>query len=428
MPMRHLAPLLLLYLVLLLPCLTVSGQSADPDSEWPRFRGPAGDGTWNSPSLPDDLTLITPKKLWSTPLGAGYGGITISDECVYVMDRVKNPTEVERIHCFDVPTGRLLWQHTYPVTYDNLEYGSGPRASVTIHDGKAYTLGALGHTHCLDATTGKIVWSIDTRKTFNAEPPRWGFAASPFIWKDTVILHIAAQPGGTLLALDSATGTERWRSGNDPAGYSTPLVIQLEGHSEPQLIQWSPQHVLSLHPDTGKENWRFPYDIQYGVSIAQPLFQDGLLLVSGYWHGTRTLRLGTDPTTTPVLEWSQEKTHRGLMSQPLYKDGIVYLLDRSEGLLAFELATGEILWKDDHHFTPKDRNPQISLVWASQPRNIAAGLNANGELFFAKLNSDEYVEFSRHQIIGKTWAHPAFTSNRIYARSDTEISAWQLWD
>ena len=34
------------------------------------------------------------------------------------------------------------------------------------------------------------------------------------------------------------------------------------------------------------------------------------------------------------------------MSQALCKDGICYLLDRSNGLTAFELATGKILWQD----------------------------------------------------------------------------------
>lgn len=420
-------PSLLLWLLQLGVPLFGFGQPEDP--EWPRFRGPSGNGGWNTPTLPADLTAITPKKLWSIPIGAGYGGITVSQGRVYVMDRIKTPEEQERIHCLDATTGAQLWQHTYAVTYDNLEYGSGPRASVTIHDGKAYTLGALGVANCLDAATGEVVWSVDTRTTHQAEPPRWGYAASPFIWKDTVILHVAAQPGGTLLALDRVTGAEKWRSGEDPAGYATPSIVHLPSDpSNPQLIQWSPKHVLSFQPDTGKENWRFPYDIQYGVSIAQPLFHDGMLLVSGYWHGTRTLRLAPAPSAPPTLVWSEEKTHRGLMGQPLYKDGIVYLLDRSDGLFAFELATGKLLWKDNHHFTPKDRNPHISLVWASEPQGIAAGLNANGELFFARFNSDEYEELCRHQIIGKTWAHPAFTHNRVYARSDTEIAAWQLWD
>jgi len=404
----------------------VSGAgSSAADLEWPRFRGPQGDGAWNSKSIPKDLAELSPKKLWSQEIGAGFGGVTVAGGRVYLMDRIKAPEEVERILCHDAATGELIWNHSYAVKYDNLEYGSGPRASVTLHRGVAYALGALGMLHALDAASGDVLWQIDTRAEFDAEPPRWGLAASPFIWKDTVILHLGAKPGGSLICLELATGKEKWRYGNDPAGYATPMLIQHE--NKEQLIQWGPEHVASVNPDTGEEHWKFAYPIQYGVSIAQPLFKNHLLLVSSYWHGTRAIRLGTD-IKNAALEWSQEKVLRCLMSQPLYKDGVVYLLDRTEGVIAFRLDNGEILWKDGHQFTPRDRNPQISLVWADEPRNIACGLNASGELFFAQFTSDEYLELSRHQIIGKTWAHPAFTHNTVFARSDSELAAWQLWE
>ena len=29
------------------------------------------------------------------------------------------------------------------------------------------------------------------------------------------------------------------------------------------------------------------YPVKYGVSIAKPIFSDGVIIVSGYWHGTR---------------------------------------------------------------------------------------------------------------------------------------------
>ncbi len=393
--------------------------------DWPRFRGAQGNGSWNPPSLPADLTTLEPKQLWSQKVGGGYGGVTVSDGRVYLMDRQTTPEEVERVLCFEAKSGEPLWTHAYPVRYENLSYGNGPRASVTIHDGKAYTLGARGMALCLDAKTGAMLWQKDTMKDSGAEIPEWGFAASAYIWQDTIFLHVGAKPSGTILALEASTGRERWRAGDDPAGYCTPFVIEQQG--QPQLIQWSPLHVLSFNPNTGAENWRFPYKIQYGVSIAQPIFHENILLVSGYWHGTRALRLG--PGIKDMnLAWSQEKLLCGLMSQPLCKDGTVYLLDKAHGLTAFTLETGDILWRDDHQVTPKDRNPQVSLVWADESKNVAAGLNALGELIFMRLTPEKFEELSRHQVVGKTWANPAFTRNEIFARSDTELTAWRLWE
>lgn len=393
--------------------------------DWPRFRGPEGDGTWNPRGMPADLLGLRPRQLWKQKIGGGFGGVTVSDGHAYVMDRQTAPEEMERVLCFDAATGEKNWEHSWSATYGSLDYGNGPRASVTIHHGLAYALGATGHAACLDAKSGKVKWQVDTVKQHGAVVPTWGFAASPFIWKDMVLLHVGAADGGSVLALDQGTGALRWRGGSDPAGYCTPVVFETPGGE--QLITWGPEHVESLSPDNGKSNWRFPYKITYGVSIAQPIFHEGILLVSGYWHGARALALG-EGSPEPRLAWSEEKVLCGLMSQPLYKDGFVYLLTKGDGVVCFKLSDGAVRWRDGHELTPKERNPQMSLVWADGAKGIACGLNAVGELVFARFSPEKMEEICRHQIVGKTWAHPAFTRNRVYARSDSEIVGWELWE
>ncbi|HAL70530.1 MAG TPA: hypothetical protein DCP71_02010, partial [Verrucomicrobiales bacterium] len=261
----------------------------------------------------------------------------------------------------------------------------------------------------------------DTVKAHGAQMPTWGFAASPVLDGNNVLLHVGAMPDGSVLALDKSSGQVLWRGGADPAGYCTPEIITHAGQR--QLIAWGPEHIQSLNPETGATLWTYPYKITYGVSIAQPLYRDGILLVSGYWHGTKALRLDAQPS----LLWENEKDMCGLMSAPLYKDGIVYLLDKTKGLQGIELTTGKILWSDANTLTPKDRNPQMSLVWLRESEGLAALLNASGELVYLRLKAEGFDDLARHQIIGKTWAHPAFVGNRIYARSDTALVAWRLW-
>ena len=230
--------------------------------------------------------------------------------------------------------------------------------------------------------------------------------------------------GGCILALDKKTGREIWRAGDDPAGYSTPEIVTHAGR--PRLIQWGPEHVQSFDPDTGAAEWRHPYKVTYGVSIAQPLFAGGIVVVSGYWHGSKAFRLGGDPREAKLI-WENEKELCGLMSAPLHKNGRGYILEKSKGLTCFDIATGKVLWADDNQLSPADRNPQFSLVWLDEARDLIALLNANGELVYARLTAAGAEELARHQIIGKTWAHPAFAGNRIFARSDTELAAWELW-
>ena len=100
--------------------------------------------------------------------------------------------------------------------------------------------------------------------------------------------------------------------------------------------------------------------------------------------GLKTIRLGDTPTNAK-LAWEENKCLRGLMSQPLSRDGHVYLLDKQYGLTCFELQTGKKLWDDANQTTPRGRNPQATLVWLGDT-DRAILLNEEGELILTRRN------------------------------------------
>lgn len=390
--------------------------------DWPRWRGPRGDGTWQGPKLAEAFPVEGLRERWKQPVGGGYSGVIVADGRTFIMDRQPEPEELERILCFDAETGKKLWTHSYAVHYGTLDYGSGPRAAPTVFDGCVYALGAVGHVHCLAAQTGAVIWSHDCVAEYQAKIPEWGFAASPLIWNDLVVIHVAAQPDGCYIAFDRRDGRERWRCSSDPAGYATPIIAEHGG--SPQMVGWTPEHVLGIALETGRVEWAFPYKVTYGVSIATPIFQKGLVFVSGYWEGSKAIRFGAMPGQVE-LAWENSDTLRGLMSQPLYRDGHGYLLDKRFGLTCFELETGRKLWDDGNRMTPRGRNPQATLVWIGD-RDRSLVLNSDGELIMASLNRSGYEETSRTKLIGPTWAHPAYAGSSIYARDDQQVICAEL--
>src|SRR5688572_506964 len=111
--------------------------------DWPRWRGPRGDGTWNAPAVPDTWPEGGPPVVWQQAIGPGFSGISVTGGRVFTMDRLKD-TQEERVVCLDEKTGELVWEHRYATDYKGLDYDKGPRCTPTIHDGRVYTLGAVG--------------------------------------------------------------------------------------------------------------------------------------------------------------------------------------------------------------------------------------------------------------------------------------------
>ena len=395
--------------------------------DWPRWGGVRGDNSWQAPKLPDKWPTKGLSRVWKQSIGGGYGGVAVAGGRVYVMDHLKMPEEVERVLCFDAATGQPLWKHAYLVKYGKLDYGNGPRATPTIHEGRVYTFGAVGHACCLNAKDGKPVWEVDFVRDRKAVLPDWGLAASPVVWKQTVILQPGVRPDGGFVALDLNTGKEVWRTGTDPAGYATPILINAP--SGPQLVCWTPERVLGANPDTGKIAWKVAYHMQYGVSIATPIYHENLVFISGYWDGSKCIRLGKRAEEAELV-WTENRFLRGLMSQPLYREGHVYSIDKQYGLTCFRLQTGKKLWDDKHQVSPRGQNPQATFVWIGDG-DRAIILNELGDLILARLNPTGYQEQSRTRIIEPSessplWAHPAYAGDHVYARNETELVCVRL--
>lgn len=396
--------------VLLVSTLVAVAAEPVADGDWPQWHGPARSNLWRNSKLPTSFATAGPKVLWRQPIGGGYGGIAIAGGRVYVMDRQTKPQEVERVLCLDFDTGKTNWVHEYPVNYSGIDYGNGPRATPTVHDGRVYTFGAKANLFCLDAATGKVIWQHDGMKEFRARVPMWGHACSPLIDGERLIVQMGADDG-CLMALDRKSGKLLWRTLQDEPGYSSPVRIDVGRRK--LVIMWTPENVHGVDAVTGERVWSVPHKVTYGVSITDPIWHDGVLLVSEYWNGSVALRLdenGENPRTI----WDGKRL-RMLMATPLVRDGHAYCLDRQNGLMCVELKTGKIKW-DGCRISPDKRNPHASLTWTADGRALA--LNEKGEFIQLRLSPTRFAEISRTKLFTGSWAHPAYARGRIVVREE----------
>ena len=421
--------------VFLLFVVVVCGVWVSPilSADWPQWRGPSRDGVWSETGIVERFDARGLPIKWRAAIGSGYNGPTVADGRVFVMDRVTEPSQQERIHSFDAQTGERLWSYAYDCSYERVEYKAGPRASVTISDGRAYALGTMAHLHCLDAKSGQLLWARDGQKEYRARVPVWGVAGAPLVENDLVIVPMGGQDGACLIAFDKATGEERWRALADPLSYSAPIIIEQAGTRV--LVYITGRRIVGLDPRTGRLYWEHPFlPKNMVITVATPVFDGEHLIATSFYDGMLLLKVHQDRLAVEQLWRRRGASERDTdalhccISTPIIQGDHIYGVDSYGELRCLVLKTGDRLW-EDLTATPKARWSNIHMI---RNGNCVWMLNERGELVISQLSPTGFHEISRAKLIdatqaqldqrgGVTWSHPAFANKRVYTRNDKEL-------
>jgi outer membrane protein assembly factor BamB len=410
--------------------------------DWPQWMGPQRDNVWRETGVIEKFPAGGPKIVWRTPIAAGYAGPAVAGGKVFITDRVlgqgaTNPDDpfdttqkiasTERVLCLDQKTGKILWQHEYDCPYQ-ISYPAGPRCTPLVHEGKVYTLGAMGDLICFEADTGKIVWQKNLPREYKTKPALWGYAAHPMI-DGKKLITLAGGEGSHVVALNKDTGQEIWKAGSQPEqGYSPVLITEAAGQR--QMIVCGPRAIYAVNPETGKQYWRTPFATDSGCVVMTPIRSGEHVFVGAYNHKGVVLKLTSDKPGVEVV-WQNKKDH-GLVPvnmQPFLQDGVVYGYDDDGNLYAVELPSGKRLWED------------AGPVLGDQRRGAeSAQIVKNGDRFFffadtghlviGKLTPKGYEEIDRAKVIEPTgvangrkvvWCGPAYADKKMFVRNDKEI-------
>lgn len=416
---------MILLLAALLPSLGVQGD------DWPQWRGPTRDGVWREAAVLKTLPDVLEPR-WRVPIGAGYSGPTVCSGRVYVMDRVEEPQEIERVHCFAWETGESLWTHEYACSYAGVSYQAGPRCSVLVKDGLAYSLGTMGNLFCFDAGSGEVAWQKDLGKEYAIEMPIWGIAAAPVIEGDLLIVPVSGK-GAYLVAFDKNSGAEKWSAFSDRGNYSAPIVIDQAGGRV--LVCWSGDRVLGVDPATGALRWEYPLKSKnMPLGVSSPLLHGDKLFITGFYDGCALLRLDPDELQIEEL-WRRRGRNElrtdglhSIISTPIAIGEHLYGVDSYGEFRCLALADGSRVW-EDRTAVPRGRWATIHFVKNGERIWM---FNERGELLIATLSPDGFEEIDRARLLeptraqlnqrgGVCWSHPAFAYRHVFARNDKEL-------
>jgi outer membrane protein assembly factor BamB len=244
-------------------------------------------------------------------------------------------------------------------------------------------------------------------------------ACSPLVSGKLVIVTVGA-PNATVAAYDTTTGKLAWTAGDDPAGYSSPAVLNLAGKS--QLVVYSGASVLGLSPEQGKVLWRHPYETSFDCNIATPLaIKDQIFVSSGENHGSVLLGLQRKENKYTVTEiWKSQGTKSVLRNEwqtSILHEGHLYGFDNVGAagpvshLTCINASTGERVWQ-------QLRFGKGNLIAADGKLFLTT---VNGELVVARMRSTGYEEVGRGQVLGSTRQAPTLAKGLLYLRDQEEI-------
>jgi outer membrane protein assembly factor BamB len=383
------------------------------DAEWPGFRGRNRDSAVEGVRINADWATSPPVQLWRRQVGPGWSSFAVSGDVLYTQEQ---RGESEEVAAYRVSTGRPVWRHRDPVRFWESNGGAGPRATPTIYNDRIYTFGATGILNALDADTGARLWSRNVATDAEKAVPMWGFASSPLVIGDLVI--VAAS--GRLAAYDAVTGKRRWLGPPRPGSYSSPHLFTADGVQ--QVLLLSAAGVTSVSAADGTLLWEQGWD-GGGTTIVQPaLTGDGDLLINAIaTSGGLGLRRLSVTHGSDGWNVTERWTSTGL--KPYFNDFVVHK-GHAFGfdgniLSCIDLSDGHRKWKGGRY-----GNGQLVLL---ADEDLLLVLSEEGELALVKATPDQFTEIARFKAIeGKTWNHPVLIRDTLLVRNGEEMAAFKL--
>lgn len=400
---------------------TANIQSADQSdrsdrsnwSDFPQFLGPNRDGVIPGIRLDPDWSARLPQVLWRRPVGAAWSGFAVVGERALTQEQ---EGENELVTCYDLADGRPLWRHADAARYFTTLAGEGPRCTPTVVSNRVFALGATGILNCLDLADGRRRWARRITDDAASPVPEWGFAGSPLVIGDKVIVSAGGRENHSLLAYQVETGELLWHAGSRAASYSSPTLLTLAGRR--QVLMFNSRFITAHDPDTGRVLWEYPWGVGHpNVAQPVPVGPDRVVFSSGYGVGAELLEVVTNPDggLSARRIWKSPRL-KSKFANFVVREGHLYGLDDGV-LVCVAVADGALRWKDGRY-----GHGQMLLVG-----ELLLVTAENGELVLLHPTSERPNELHRFRVFSaKTWNPPALAGDRLLMRNDREAACLRL--
>lgn len=345
---------------------TASTADARADN-WPNWRGPNQNGSSSEKGFP-----VKPTKenaAWSTELpGPGASTPAVWDDAVFLTCVDEEQEGVLAIKV-DAQSGEIAWSKKFSagIRQDDRSDYAGPSP---VTDGKlVWFFTGNGNLAAFDFE-GNPVWNLDIQEKYGPFAFGWTFSTSPVLHGGMLYLQVLQRDvpvdgkgldhnDSYLLALDPATGEEKWRHirpskavMESREAFTTPVPITHEGRSE--LLVIGGDALTGHDPATGEELWRWgtwnPEREPFWRLVPSPVYGGSTILACGpKGEPVYAIAAGGEGVLPPAdVRWvSEGKEVSADVPTPLFYDGYFYVLNgRNKMLSCVNPGSGDVLWTE----------------------------------------------------------------------------------
>ena len=395
-----------------------------------------------------------PPVLWTRELGQGYSAFIAWKDCVATQTQNLGG---QYVVCMFADSGKTKWQYRYDWPYDPVGVYPGPRSTPTYDDGFVYFTSPSGLIGCLNAESGNLVWSVELEETFRVKVPGFGYACSPIVLGEKIILPVGAGDA-SLVALDKRNGSIKWKTVSPPsinqssksqtsesqASYCSVYPISFQGR--PCVVCYLQNALVCHDSETGVFLWQTSLSSGYDEHSAWPIYQEPYLWISGaFQRGSELLEI-TGDTGQPIRTVRQSKLMSNDIFSSVLHDGALFGFDlheaqakthrTSRGIFrCIDFRTGQELWSVGNGRMQRNTgngsgdtgfpssSESLDKIVGHATVLIAEGklilMNDFGELILARASRERYEELSRTALLGGEicWTQPAISRLRLFVRN-----------
>jgi outer membrane protein assembly factor BamB len=374
------------------------------ETQWPRFRGPTGQGTAVEADIPHTWSA-TENVVWKTKLhGVGSSSPVIWGDQLFITAADESGKN-RALFCYSRADGGPMWKKCVPdpPETEKLYWKNTYASSTPVTDGEVVVVffGNAGLA-CFNFD-GDLIWQKELGPFVTTHGP----GTSPVLYKDRVIFIQDQNRGDSVfVALNKRTGDVIWKQPRDNATcWSTPVVARVGEHDE--LIYNGSHRVVGYDPHTGREIWHL--DGPSREAIPTPVIGEGLIFSASGRNGpTLAIRPGgRGDVTQSHLHWERKRGGPHVPS-PVYFDQRLYLVNDTGIVTTMDAQTGRILWQ-------KRLRGRFSTS-PVEARGLLLLTNERGRTYLVRAG-ERFEQLAMNDLNENTLATPAVLGGRIYFRT-----------